>query len=54
MGLDMYISKVKRVGGLKLEKILDTEDYVEYLDRPEKFKDCTFEQWCGKSEKNSN
>ena len=52
MGLDMYISKVKRVGGLKLEKILDTEDYVEYLDRPEKFKDCTFEQWCGKSEKN--
>jgi len=51
MGLDMYINKVKRVDNLKLEKILATEDYVDYLNRPQKYKNCTYKEWCGGNEK---
>lgn len=46
MGLDMYLDKVKRVNGLKLENILETANYIEYLGRPRKYIKDSFKRWC--------
>ena len=47
MGLDMYINRVKKIDGMTLTQILDTESYIDYLDRDAKYSDCSFEDWCG-------
>lgn len=50
MGLDMYLNKVKKVGNMSLKEIIATADYVSYLERPDKYIDSTFEDWCGGNE----
>lgn len=47
MGLDMYMSKVKKIKGMTLKQILETASYIDYTNRPEKYSDCSFEEWCG-------
>ena len=50
MGLDMYMSRVKGITGMTLDEILATVNYIDYLERPDKYKDCTFKNWCGGDE----
>ena len=50
MGLDMYMDRVKKINGMTLKQILTTADYIDYLNRPEKYSDSTFESWCGGDE----
>lgn len=50
MGLDMYMSRVKSIKGMTLDEILATENYIDYLERPDEYKDCTFKKWCGGDE----
>ena len=50
MGLDMYMDRVKCIKEMTLDEILITADYIDYLERPSKYKDCTFKSWCGGDE----
>ena len=50
MGLDMYMSRVKKIDGMTLDDILITAEYLCYLKRPDDFKDSTFKSWCGEDE----
>ena len=50
MGLDMYMSRVKVIKGMTLDEILATVNYIDYLERPDEYKDCTFKNWCGGDE----
>ena len=50
MGLDMYMDRVKGIKGMTLDEILATVNYIDYLERPDKYKDCTFKNWCGGDE----
>lgn len=47
MGLDMYLSKVKKIDDMTLNEILTTEEYIDYLGRSDKYSDSSFESWCG-------
>lgn len=47
MGLDMYMSRVKKIDGMTLKEIYATADYIDWLKRPEKYKDNSPEQWNG-------
>lgn len=50
MGLDMYLSKVKKYGDASLKEIVMTSRYIEYLNN-EHAKEYSFEEWCGGNEK---
>lgn len=50
MGLDMYIYKTKKIPGLTFEQIEDIEGYLEYLERPDKYANCSLKEWCGINE----
>ena len=47
MGLDMYMNRVKKIDGMTLEEIIETANYVDFLKRPEEYKNSTFKSWCG-------
>lgn len=47
MGLDMYLKKAKRIGGVTPEQLVRINEYFSYLERPEKYSDCTMKEWCG-------
>lgn len=47
MGLDMYLDKAKRVGNITTKELRAIENYFDYLERPEKYKDCSLKEWCG-------
>lgn len=47
MGLDMYMSRTKKIDGMGLDEICATADYVDWLKRPEKYKDSSPNQWNG-------
>ena len=46
MGLDMYLEKVSKIGDMTLNEILETAEYIEYQNRPAKYKECSFARWC--------
>lgn len=48
MGLDMFLNKVKKIDDMTLEEILETESYIDYLDRPEKYANDSYRAWCGR------
>lgn len=50
MGLDMYMSKVKKIDGMTLEEITETAEYIDYLNRPSEYESCSYEAWCGRNE----
>ena len=50
MGLDMYLKKAKRVKGLTGKDIHAIDDYYDYMDRPEEYKNSTMKDWCGLTE----
>ena len=55
MGLDMYLYKMPRYGRATAKDVSNIERYLEWLDAKEKgreYANCTFEEWCGVSEKN--
>lgn len=54
MGLDMYLSKAKRINGATANDIDNLNNYFSYVCRPEKYRDSTMKKWCGvhKSEVN--
>ena len=45
MGLDMFMNRTKKIDDMTLEEILMTAEYVNFLNRPEKYKSSTFETW---------
>lgn len=47
MGLDMYLKKAKRIGDVTPEQLVRINEYFSYLERPEKYSDCTMKEWCG-------
>ena len=47
MGLDMYMDRAKRIKEMSLQEMLSTVQYIDYLERPEEYKDTTFKEWCG-------
>ena len=47
MGLDMYIKKTKKINGMTLTEIIETANYIDYLERPAKYSNSTFHSWCG-------
>lgn len=49
MGLDMFLQKAKRIGNARIEELRNLDHYFSYLERPEKYKDSTMEEWCGVS-----
>ena len=50
MGLDMYMNRIKKIDGMTLKEILETDMYIDYLERDEKYSDCSFKKWCGGDE----
>lgn len=50
MGFDMYLYKTKRINGINAKTICDIDEYFGYLNRPEKFKNYTFDDWSGQKE----
>lgn len=53
MGLDMYLEKARRFGGIDAEAVYNVQSYLDYhinTDEDDKAK-YTMEQWCGVSEK---
>ena len=50
MGLDMYMDRVKKIDGMTLKQIIITAEYIDYLDRGNKYANCSFNDWCGKNE----
>ena len=52
MGLDMYMDRVKKIDGMTLKQIVLTAEYIDYLDRGNKYANCSFVDWCGKNEDN--
>lgn len=47
MGLDMYLEKAKRIGNVTPKQLACVNEYFRYLNRGEKYKDCTMKEWCG-------
>ena len=47
MGLDMYLSKAKRVEGASVKDIDMAEEYFGWLLRSSKYADSTLKSWCG-------
>lgn len=44
----MYLNKTKKIDDLTSDQIFATGDYIDFLDRPEKYKNYTFEDYCRK------
>lgn len=51
MGLDMYLTKAKRIENVTPSQLKVVDNYFNYLKRPEQYKDCTMKEWCGISKK---
>lgn len=47
MGLDMYLDKVRRIDGAKLEELDKLNSYYRWKEREEKYKYCSMKRWCG-------
>ena len=54
MGLDMYLNKAKRIKEATVNELLALEGYFSYIARPNEYRDCTFESWCGLDMKDVN
>lgn len=54
MGLDMYLSKVKRIGEVNLTELSVLNEYFSYISRPSKYRDTTMKQWNGLDMKDVN
>lgn len=54
MGLDMYLNKAKRIGEVTVNELLALDSYFSYVTRPNKYRDCTSEKWCGLDMKDVN
>lgn len=54
MGLDMYLSKAKRINGATAREIAAVSNYYDWLLRPSKYSNSSMYRWCGinKSEVN--
>lgn len=47
MGLDMYLNKAKRIGKVTVNELVALNGYFDYIVRPNEYRDCTSESWCG-------
>ena len=54
MGLDMYLNKAKRIGKVTVNELVALNDYFDYIVRPNEYRDCTSESWCGLDMKDVN
>lgn len=54
MGLDMYLNKAKRIGEVTVNELLALDSYFSYVTRPNKYRDCASEKWCGLDMKDVN
>lgn len=54
MGLDMYLNKAKRIGKVTVNELVALNGYFDYIVRPNEYRDCTSESWCGLDMKDVN
>lgn len=54
MGLDMYLSKAKRIGEVNLTELSVLNEYFSYISRPSKYRDTSMQQWNGLDMKDVN
>lgn len=54
MGLDMYLNKAKRIGEVTVNELVALNGYFDYIVRPNEYRDCTSESWCGLDIKDVN
>lgn len=54
MGLDMYLDKAKRIGNVTPGQLIHVNEYFGFLNRGEKYSDCTMKEWCGIHESEVN
>jgi hypothetical protein len=47
MGLDMYLNRMPRYKEVTASQVNAIESWFDYEERPEKYADCTFKEWCG-------
>lgn len=47
MGLDMYLSKAKRIDGVSVDDLTNLNEYFGYCVRPDKYRDDTPKTWSG-------
>jgi hypothetical protein len=47
MGLDMYLEKAKRVDGITVKKLVEINNYFDYINRGHKYEDVKMSEWCG-------
>lgn len=47
MGLDMFLNKAKRVDGITVKKLIEIENYFDYINRDNEYKDVKMSEWCG-------
>ena len=45
MGLDMYLSKTKRIGKVTIKELNTLDNYFDYVTRPNKYRDSTPQKW---------
>lgn len=50
MGLDMYLNRIPRYKNATPLDVEAVEGYLEYLERPDEYKEDSMEKWCGISE----
>lgn len=54
MGLDMYLSKVKRIREANLNELSALNEYFSYISRPNKYRETTMKEWNGLDMKDVN
>lgn len=54
MGLDMYLSKAKRIGNVTASDLENLDNYFNYCVRPNKYFDSSSKEWCGLDMKDVN
>ena len=47
MGLDMYLLKAKRFEDATPKTVIDMQEYFDWLERDEKYKNYSMKKWCG-------
>lgn len=47
MGLDQYLNRMPRYKEVTANQINAIENWFSYEERPEKYANCTFKEWCG-------
>lgn len=47
MGLDMYLNRMPRYKEVTASQVNAIENWFDYEERPEKYADCAFKEWCG-------